>query len=312
MLWIILEFTFMKIKFIGATETVTGSKHLLITEKGKQVLLDCGLYQGMGPETDAMNRNLDIDATQVEAVILSHGHIDHCGSLPYFVKQGFTGKIYCTTATRDVCGVLLMDSAHIQESDHAFRNKQSKRRHTNHKPLYTVADAERCLELFEAIPFDTDVTLNDELSFYFSENGHVIGSGAINLTATENSKVTRLTFTGDIGRYDDPLLKAPSVFQQADYIICESTYGDRLHGSNKDTEQKLLDIVNRTCVEKKGKLVIPAFSLGRTQEIVFALDKLANEKLLPDIPVYVDSPMSVKATGILKTHTEGFNESLQD
>lgn len=301
----------MKIKFIGATETVTGSKHLLITEKGCQVLLDCGLYQGMGDETDAMNRGFCFEPSQIEAVILSHGHIDHCGNLPNLVKQGFAGKIYCTPATRDVCSVLLLDSAHIQEGDTEFINKQGRaKKGVNNKPLYSVADAERCLDFFETVPFDTDFKLNDELTFYFSENGHVIGSGAINITAHEGHKITRLAFTGDIGRYADPLLKPPAVFQQADYIICESTYGDKLHGSREDTEQKLLDIVNKTCIEKKGKLVIPAFSLGRTQEIIFVLDKLANKNLLPGISVYVDSPMSVKATNILRNHSESFNEEL--
>lgn len=296
----------MKIKFIGATETVTGSKHLIITEKGKQILLDCGLYQGLGAATDEMNRNLDLEPSMLEAVILSHGHIDHCGNLPNLVKNGFTGKIYCTPATKDVCSILLMDSAHIQESDSHFNNKKSKKI----IPIYTIEDAERCLQHFEVIPFDKDFNLNDEISFYFSENGHIIGSGTINITATEGSKVTRLCFTGDIGRYDDPLLKPPAVFQQADYIICESTYGDKLHESRPDTEKKLLDIVNRTCLENQGKLIIPAFSLGRTQEIVFAFDKLANKKLLPKVNVYVDSPMSAKATGILRNHAESFNDEL--
>ncbi|MES2516068.1 MAG: MBL fold metallo-hydrolase [Bacteroidota bacterium] len=301
----------MKIKFIGATETVTGSKHLLITEKGSQILLDCGLYQGMGESTDEMNKNLDLDPSKIEAVILSHGHIDHCGNLPNLMKQGFNGKIYCTPATKDVCHILLLDSAHIQESDAKFMNKNQRKKQAPIEPLYTISDAENCMNLFETVDFDTDHKLNDEISFYFSENGHIIGSGAINITATESNKVTRLCFTGDIGRYDDPLLKTPAVFQQADYIICESTYGNKLHGTTEDAEQKLLSIVNRTCIEKKGKLLIPAFSLGRTQEIVFVLDKLANKKLLPNIPVYVDSPMSVKATSILRSHSESFNAELQ-
>jgi metallo-beta-lactamase family protein len=301
----------MKIKFIGATETVTGSKHLLITEKGSHILLDCGLYQGMGESTDEMNKNLDVDPSKIDAVILSHGHIDHCGNLPNLVKQGFTGKIYSTPATKDVCRILLLDSAHIQESDAKFVNKNQRKKRAHIEPLYTISDAENCMNLFETVDFDTDHKVNEEISFYFSENGHVIGSGAINITATENDKITRLCFTGDIGRYDDPLLKTPAVFQQADYIICESTYGNKLHGTTDDAEQKLLDIVNCTCIEKKGKLLIPAFSLGRTQEIVFVLDKLANKNLLPDIPVYVDSPMSVKATSILRNHSESFNTELE-
>ncbi|PBQ33401.1 MBL fold metallo-hydrolase [Sphingobacteriaceae bacterium] len=301
----------MKIKFIGATETVTGSKHLVITESGKHILLDCGLYQGMGKETDAMNRNWDLDASQIEAVILSHGHIDHCGNLPGLVKQGFQGKIYATSATKDVCNILLQDSAHIHESDAAFLNKRIRNSDEEISPLYTLADVEKCMGLFETVAFDTDTRINEEISFYFSENGHIIGSGAINITAKENNKVTRLVFTGDIGRYGDPLLKSPAVFQQADYIICESTYGDKLHGSSDDVEKRLLDIVTETCVSKNGKLIIPAFSLGRTQEILFVLDKLANKKMLPEISIYVDSPMSVKATSIVREHSESYNAELQ-
>jgi metallo-beta-lactamase family protein len=298
----------MKIKFIGATDTVTGSRHLLMMESGKHILLDCGLYQGLGKDTDKWNAELGFDAATIDAVILSHGHVDHCGNLPSLVKQGFTGKIYCTPATQDVCTVLLMDCAHIQESDADFNRGRKK---GNRKPLYTVKDAEQCLSQFETIPFDTDLKLDDELSFYFSENGHVIGSGAINITANENNKITRLTFTGDIGRYGDALLKDPGVFQQADYIICESTYGDKLHNDAVDIETRLLQIINQTCIDKKGKLIIPAFSLGRTQEILFVFDKLANKKLLPPVSVYVDSPMSTKATSILRSHSESYNSELE-
>jgi metallo-beta-lactamase family protein len=257
-----------------------------------------------------MNRNLDLDPAEIEAVILSHGHIDHCGNLPQLVAQGFKGKIYATPATRDVCNILLQDSAHIHEQDAAFLNKKQKGEKVD--PLYTPADVENCMRLFETVPFDTDTQVNEEISFYFSENGHIIGSGAINITAKENNKVTRLVFTGDIGRYGDPLLKSPAVFQQADYIICESTYGDKLHGSSDDVEKKILDIVTDTCITKNGKLIIPAFSLGRTQEILFVLDKLANKKLLPEISIYVDSPMSVKATNIVREHSESYNEELQN
>lgn len=298
----------MKIQFIGATDTVTGSKHLLLTESGKHILLDCGLYQGLGKDTDRLNADLGLEAGTVEAVILSHGHVDHCGSLPSLVKQGFRGKIYCTPATKDVCSVLLMDCAHIQESDASHNRGRKKGSGT---PLYTVADVEQCLEQFVTVPFDTDYQLNDEVSFYFSENGHVIGSGAINIVACEGHKITRLTFTGDIGRYGDALLKDPAVFQQADYIICESTYGDKLHADATDIEDRLLQLVQHTCVEKQGKLIIPAFSLGRTQEVLFVFDKLANKKLLPPVNVYVDSPMSTRATAIMRSHRESYNPELE-
>jgi len=302
----------MKIKFIGATEAVTGSKHLVITESGAQILLDCGLYQGMGKETDAMNRKLDLDPSSIEAVILSHAHIDHSGNLPSLVKQGFTGSIYCTEATLDVCKILLLDSAHIHESDISFLNKKrAKKGLSPLKPLYTTRDAEKCLKHFKAIPYKAEFFINKELSFHFTDAGHIVGSAAIHITSHENEKETKLTFSGDVGRYTDLLLKSPDVFPQADYIICESTYGDRLHDVSVNAEAKLLDVVNYTCVEKKGKLIIPAFSLGRTQEIVFALDKMKNERLLPNIKIYVDSPLSVSATDIMRHHTECFNSTLQ-
>ncbi|MBP7809997.1 MAG: MBL fold metallo-hydrolase [Bacteroidia bacterium] len=303
----------MKVKFIGATESVTGSKHLIITESGKQILLDCGLYQGLGKETDVLNRSLDLEPSEIEAVILSHAHIDHSGNLPYLMKQGFNGKIYCTEATFDVCEILLMDSARIHENDIRFINKRRAKKNLEPiKALYTTKDAERCLKHFKPIPFNTDFKLNTEVSFRFSEVGHITGAAAINITAKENNKITRLTFTGDVGRYTDMLLKAPQPFPQADYILCESTYGDRLHDSHEDSESKLLQIVLHTCIEKKGKLIIPAFSLGRTQEIVFSLDKLKNKGLLPDIKTYVDSPLSTSATDIVRKHVECFNKELRD
>jgi len=302
----------MKLKFIGATDGVTGSKHLLLTEKGRQILLDCGLYQGMGKETDELNRRLSVDPAKIDAVILSHGHIDHCGNLPNLMKQGFKGKIYCTPATFDVCGVLLLDSAHIHESDVNFINKRRRKKgEPEIRPLYTVHEAERCLKQFKPIPFNTDFYLNDEIRFRFSENGHIIGSAAINITASENGKVTRLAFTGDIGRYSDPLLKSPDVFPQADYIICESTYGNRLHEPPGDSESKLLEILRSTCIGNKGKLIIPAFSLGRTQEILYIFDRLKRKGALPDVKMFVDSPLSTKATDIVRKHPECFNEELK-
>lgn len=302
----------MKLKFIGATESVTGSKHLLLTNKGTQILLDCGLYQGMGKETDALNRHLGFDPANIEAVILSHAHIDHSGALPLLVKQGFTGKIYCTEATYDVCEILLNDSANIHESDAHYINKNRKRRGLPPiKPLYGVKDAVRCLKHFKPIPYHAEFYLNDEVSFHFSDVGHITGSAAVHLTLKDNDRKEVLSFTGDVGRYTDLLLKAPEPFLQSDYIICESTYGDRLHEGADDAGEKLLRIVKETCVEKGGRLIIPAFSLGRTQEIVFVLDKLKNEGKLPEIKTFVDSPLSVNATEIVRKHPESFNAHLQ-
>jgi metallo-beta-lactamase family protein len=301
----------MKLKFIGATESVTGSKHLIFTEKGRQVLLDCGMYQGMGRDTDELNRHLGLDPSHLDAVLLSHAHIDHSGNLPSLVKQGFNGWIYCTPGTLDVSRILLLDSAHIHESDVEYINKRRRKQgQPLIKPLYTVHDAEKCLKHFKAVDFNTTFHLNDELSFYFTENGHITGSAAINITVSEGEKVTHLAFTGDIGRYSDPILKSPAPFGQADYIISESTYGDKLHEPSVNAEKKFLDIVYDTCVENKGKLIVPAFSLGRTQEVLYLLDKLTNKKLLPPVKIYVDSPLSTKATEIVRKHKESFNEEL--
>jgi metallo-beta-lactamase family protein len=302
----------MKLKFIGAAEGVTGSKHMVITNTGKQFLLDCGLYQGMGKETNEMNRSLGVNPTEIEAVLLSHAHIDHSGNLPLMVKQGFNGKIYCTTATFDVCKILLIDSAHIHEGDVSYINKhRSKKGLPLIKPLYTVHDTEKCLKQFKPLNFNTEFYLNDELSFNFSENGHIIGSSAINITSHETQEKIKLSFTGDIGRYTDPILKSPSVFAKADYIICESTYGNRIHNTIEDSESEILKIVKNTCLDKKGKLIIPAFSLGRTQEILFILNKLYNKKLLPEIRIFVDSPLSAKATEVVNKHHECFNDELK-
>ncbi|HQQ94066.1 MAG TPA: MBL fold metallo-hydrolase [Bacteroidia bacterium] len=302
----------MKIKFLGATDTVTGSKHLLITGKGRQYLLDCGLYQGLGRETDELNRHLGLNPHNIEAVLLSHAHIDHSGNLPYLVKSGFRGKIYCTPATYDACEILLMDSAHIHENDIRYINKRRlKKGFDPIKPLYTTKDAEECLKQFRPIPFLTEFRLSEELSFHFTEAGHIIGSAAIQITSYEDGHTVRLCFSGDVGRYQDLILKAPEPFGQCDYIICESTYGDSLHESSEDSEQRLLNIIQRTCVDKKGKLIIPAFSLGRTQEIVYMLNNLANKKLLPKLKVFVDSPLSSKATQVMRKHTQLFNEAVR-
>lgn len=302
----------MKLKFIGATETVTGSKHLLLTEKGKQFLLDCGLYQGLGKETDALNRHLGVQPTNIEAVVLSHAHIDHSGNLPYLVKSGFMGKIYCTPATYDACEILLLDSAHIHESDIRYINKRRvKKGFDPLKPLYTTKDAEECLKRFRPLPFNHEFHLCDELSFHFTDAGHIIGAAAIQLSSNENGRQVKLSFSGDVGRYNDLILKAPAAFAQADYIICESTYGNSVHEDPENTEKKLLDIILTTCVDKKGKLIVPAFSLGRTQELVYILNNLKNKRLLPKIKVFVDSPLSSKATQVMRKHSECFNAAVR-
>ena len=298
----------MKISFHGAARTVTGSKHLLTLKNGFNILLDCGFFQGMGQETDELNRHLGFDPNEVDILILSHAHIDHSGNIPYLVKQSFKGKIYCTAATHDLAAIMLADTAHIQENDLKYVNR--KRESQNKKPfepLYDINDVDEALELLYSLPYRKEVEIAPDIHLTFTDSGHILGAAAVNLRIKEEGKEFRLTFTGDIGRPGDKILKVPDVFPQADYIICESTYGNRLHDSTENTEKKLLEIVRNTCVEKKGKLIIPAFSLGRTQEVVYVLNNLKNAGLLPNIPVYVDSPLSVNATSIMRAHPECFN-----
>lgn len=301
----------MQIQFFGATETVTGSKHLLTTTKGKQILLDCGLYQGLGKETGDLNTHFGFDPAKIDSVILSHAHIDHSGNLPLLVKQGFNGSIYCTPATLDICEVLLLDSAKIQEGDIQFVNKRrAKEGKPLLKPNYTTKDVEKCLRHFKTVPYEAEYNLNDEVSFAYTNAGHILGSAVVNLKLTDGNKTTRLTFTGDVGRYNDLLMHDPQPFPQADYIICESTYGNKLHEKVDDAQLRLLNCVRKTCIEKKGKLIIPAFSLGRTQEIVYALDRMKDAGLLPNIKVYVDSPLSKSATDIMRKYSASLNQKI--
>ncbi len=301
----------MKIKFCGAAQTVTGSKHLLTLESGYKVLLDCGMFQGMGELGGNRNRNFGFDASEIDCVILSHAHIDHSGLLPKLAAEGFNGKVYTTPATKDLCGIMLRDSAFIQVSDLKYVNKRrAKRGEAPITPLYTIDDAEVILERFVGVNYLQEYRLNDEISFVFTDQGHLLGSAAVNLIITEPDRKFTLTFSGDIGRPNDHILRGPEKFPQADYIICESTYGNRLHEKQEGTEQRLLDIVNETCVKNKGKLIIPAFSVDRTQELVFALDKMENAGILPRIKVFVDSPLSVNATNIMRKHRECYNDTI--
>jgi metallo-beta-lactamase family protein len=301
----------MNIQFLGAARTVTGSKHLITTEYGKKILLDCGFFQGKGAETDGMNRTFHFDPATIDYLILSHAHIDHSGNIPNLVKQGFKGPIICTKATFDLCKVMLTDSAHIQENDIRFVNKRRMKNGDEPlKPLYTVKDVEKCLSLFVGIHYNTTYNVYDHFKVTFTDSGHILGSAAVNMEITEKGETKKLCFTGDIGRYHGSILKDPQPFPQADYIIAESTYGDRLHSDLLHSEQQLFEVIFNTCITKKGKVIIPAFSLGRTQELVYALDQLEKKKMLPRINVYVDSPLSVNATNIMKNHPECFNDDI--
>jgi metallo-beta-lactamase family protein len=304
----------MNIKFHGAARSVTGSKHLITLDNGKKLLLDCGMFQGMGDETDALNENFGFVAREVNYVILSHAHIDHCGLMPKLVKDGYNGKIYATPATVNLASILMDDSAHIQESEAKFMNKRLAVQGLpqNAKALYNSMDVMKTIDMFENVEYGTWYKICDEIEFCFKDAGHIIGSASVSIRITENGKTTAICFSGDVGRYNDMILRAPQVFDQVDYVILESTYADSLHNDFTPSTELLLQWITKTCIEKKGKLIIPAFSVGRTQEILYALNQLSLENKLPALDYIVDSPLSIKATAIVKNHPTYFNDSIQD
>lgn len=297
----------------GATEMVTGSKHLLQTADGIRLLFDCGLVQGYRSDKDNLNRHFGFDPSGIHFLLLSHAHIDHCGLIPRLVREGFSGKIVCTSATKDLTLLMLDDSAHIQTDDLRYVNERRRKRGEKLlEPLYDETDVYACRELFEIIPYNLRVDLTPDISVEYTDAGHLLGSAAVHVDIKQGrgKAPLRISFTGDIGRYGKDILKDPEPFRQCDYLICEGTYGDRIHQNFVEAENFLLDIVNETCVRKRGKLIIPAFSVGRTQSIIYALDRLKNKGLLPAIPIFVDSPLSVKSTEIIRKHKECYDEDL--
>ncbi|NVO18686.1 MAG: MBL fold metallo-hydrolase [Bacteroidetes bacterium] len=303
----------MKIKFIGAAREVTGSKHLITTDSGKKILLDCGMFQGKGMATDAMNRDLGFDPATIDHIILTHAHIDHSGLIPYIYHLGFRGSVICTSATRDLCSIMLVDSGHIQEGDVKWFNKRRIAKGLPPvEPIYTEEDAKKCMELFIGIAYDRKFRIDENIRVKFFNTGHMLGSGVAFLEITENGKTTRIAYTGDIGRPVSRILKSPQPFPQCDYLIAESTYGNRLHPHLQEAEAELLRVIRQTCVEKGGKVIIPSFAIGRTQEIVYALNNFFNEGLLPKVNIYVDSPLAVNATDIFRMHTDNLNEDVHD
>ena len=311
----------MKIAFHGAARTVTGSKHLLTLKNGKRILLDCGMYQGLGKETDMMNRDFGFEASLVDVMILSHAHIDHSGLIPKLVKDGFKGTIFCTPATKDLTTVLLEDSAGIQEDEVKYINKRRAAEGLPYlRPLYTTEDAKNCDKHFAEKEYETWFDVTDGVQAMFTDAGHIIGSACVHLKVKENARPddpvgrgneTRLTFSGDIGRYRDAILKSPDTFPQADYIILESTYGNSLHDENTTTPDLLLRWLEKACIQKRGKLIMPAFSVGRTQELLYSLNQLELENQLPELDYYVDSPLSVEATEVVKKYPAYFNKTIQ-
>lgn len=302
----------MKIAFHGAARTVTGSKHLLTLKNGKKLLLDCGMFQGMGKETDLLNRSFGFDAAGVDAMLLSHAHIDHSGLIPKLAKEGFSGSIFCTNATKELSALLLIDSAQIQESDVKYHNKGSKAQGKPLiAPLYTLEDAKSSFELFVARPYNEWFTVMEGVEAMFTDAGHIIGSACVHLRITEEGEIRQLSFSGDVGRYRDVILRSPATFPQADYIVMESTYGNSLHENAVTSLDTILHWIERTCIQRKGKLIMPAFSLGRTQEILFGLNQLSLENRLPKLDYFLDSPLSMSITAVVKKYPQYFNKTIQ-
>ena len=299
----------MKLQFFGAAQQVTGSKHLLTTSTGTNILLDCGLFQGIN--TSEMNLNFGFNPSEVDYLLLSHAHIDHSGLIPRLVKKGFKGQIFCTGATKSLCEIMLLDSARIQERDLERVNK--RRVHRGEEALellYEESDVADAMALFKVINLRKPFYLEEGVRVEYFNAGHILGSAGILIHLEEEKETKKIYFTGDIGRPNDKILRSPESFPQVDYLICESTYGDRLHEPEVDMKAHLLDLVHKTCVVKRGKLIIPAFAVDRTQELIYALDQLESEGKLPRIPVYVDSPLAVSATMVMKKHREDFNPDI--
>ena len=298
----------MKVSFHGAAREVTGSFHVVEAD-GKKVALDCGLFQGRRSESIEKNQSFHLDPSELHAVVLSHAHIDHCGRLPMLVKEGFSGPIYTTPATRDLCALLLTDSAHIQEEDAKYLSKKRARRgEPPVSPLYDRDCAVEALSLFHTVPQQRTFWITKRLQARFHHTGHMLGASLIELEYRPPDGVPPITlvFTGDVGRCDMPILRDPQPFPKCDYIITESTYGGRLHPPSSDLKGQLAEAVNDT-IARRGRLVIPAFSVGRTQVIVYFLHQLQLDGRIPPIPIFVDSPLAVNATDVFRLHPELFD-----
>lgn len=298
----------MELQFIGAAKTVTGSMHYLKVGN-KKFLLDCGLYQGKRKEAFELNRNFEFfDPAEIDFVVLSHAHIDHSGNLPNLVKHGFTGDIYSTYATRDITALMLKDSAHIQNKDVEFVNKKRKRDGKNlFEPLYSQKDVDATNKLFVGVGYDREFKIANNISLLFKDAGHILGSAVTYLEIVSDNKLYRIGFSGDLGRKNTPILKDPQPIPQVDLFICESTYGSRLHEDIRLSQNSMRDVIKKA-KSNGGKIIIPSFSLGRTQEVVYLLNKIFEDDPAVKIPVYVDSPLSVNATEIFRLHPECFDE----
>lgn len=305
----------MKLQFCGAARQVTGSSHLITLDSGYKILLDCGLFQGSYNEDLIANNEFLFDPAEINCVILSHAHMDHTGRLPKLVKEGFTGKIHATHATRSLCAIMLLDGAYIQERDAEFYNKKSqgknlKAPYVPREPLYTTKDVDAAMNLFIGYNYNQWHRVCNGVRVLFKDTGHILGSSSLTLEIEENGKKTYVGFTGDIGRPNRPILRDPQPMPEVDYLILESTYGDTTHESPPNEIDRFLEIITQTCIKKRGKLIIPAFSIGRTQELVYLLDQASNANRLPPVKVYVDSPLAVNATTVFGSHPECFDNEM--
>jgi metallo-beta-lactamase family protein len=307
------------IQFLGAAGTVTGSKHLINTSpdgdgrQGIQVLIDCGLFQGLKEWRERNWRDIPIPAREIDAVILTHAHLDHSGWIPRLVKEGYQGPIYATPATVDLCGILLPDSGHLQEEDAAFHNKKKTSKHSPALPLYTMEEAQACLDRFRPVDFGESKRLSPEISFRFVHSAHIVGASMIEVTLNVAGAARRLLFTGDIGRVRDTAIApgkvvhiGPQEGEQCDLLVMESTYGNRLH-PHDDPRPQMAKLISDT-VKRGGSVVVPAFAVERTQKFLFILKQLMEAGEIPRIPVYADSPMAIGAVNVFLKHSEEFTE----
>ena len=300
----------MKLTFFGADRTTTGSKHLLEVN-GHQILLECGMFQGRREKTIQYNTQLPFDPARVNAMLLSHAHIDHSGIIPILCRDGFSGPIFCTDATADLCNIMLLDTAHIQEQDAVFLNKKNVRKGLPLiEPLYTQADAQASLKQFQPVRYQQPTPIVDGVTATWIDAGHILGSATVVLDLNENGRHVRLAFSGDIGRGHSDILCDPEHPQDVDALMMESTYGNREHEPMNDVNDRICAIIQRT-LEHRGKLIIPSFSVGRTQQLLYTLHKLIEQKRIPPLPVFVDSPLATNATEVFRRHTECFNDKFR-
>src|ERR1017187_5554675 len=302
----------MKLTFFGATRTVTGSKYLL-QANGKSILIECGMYQGHDADWKHRNSHLPFDGSKVDVMLLSHAHIDHTGIIPVLGKSGFRGKIYCTNATMDLCRVMLMDSAHIQEQDAIYLTKKNgKKGLPPVEPLYTQADTQAVLGQFQPVAsYNQPTAVTSGVTATWLDAGHMLGSAMIVIDIEEGGRKVRLAFTGDLGRGNSDLLNDPDHPRDADYLLTESTYGNRVHEPLTDVNDRVCAIINRA-LEKSGEIIIPSFAVGRTQQLLYTVYQLTKTHCIPSLLIYVDSPLSLQATDVFKRHPEGFNKNFHD